>query len=116
MKTDIFIKDINFLKKYEIDALNKALNESIEKAHKSIFNHNYEKVCYCTCLFANYFSNKLAKALSYNKICEILWIKIKEEFDYEIKDNLLSIVLNNSSIDRELFENIKTTYCKERIN
>ena len=34
------------------------------------------------------------------------------EFNYNIEVNLLSVVLKNSNINREVFQNLKTNYCK----
>ena len=59
---------LNILQKHQIDALEEALSKSIEKAHQS-FTCECEKLCFCTCLFGNYFSNKLADVLSHEKIC-----------------------------------------------
>lgn len=99
-------------KKHEIDALDEALSTSIEKAKIQAYCE-CEKLCFCTFLFANYFSNKLKNILSNDKINQIFWARIMSEFDYSIKDNLLSIILKKKDINRESLEKIKNTYCTD---
>lgn len=101
---------LKILKKHDIDALEEALITSIEKAHQH-FTCECEKICFCTCLFANYFSNSLSQKLLNDKICKIFWIKIINEFNYDIKVNILSIVLKENKIDKELLQKITLEYC-----
>ena len=101
---------LKILEKHDIDALEGALNMSIEKAHLH-FTCECEKICFCTCLFANYFSNHLNKKLSYDKVCEVFWEKILNEFDYNLKTNLLSAILKETNIDKELLQKTILEHC-----
>ncbi|MBX7491267.1 hypothetical protein [Helicobacter turcicus] len=101
---------IKILQKHELDALEEALRVSIEKAYQCPIS-KCERVCLCSCLLANYFSNKLSKALSNNKICETFWNLIQVEFDFKHDDNILAVILKEQNINRGVLEKIKTIYC-----